>query len=29
MCVERLTIAETERKYPNEWLFIITQIVGQ
>ena len=23
MCVERLTIAEMERKYPNEWLFII------
>ena len=22
MCVERLTIAEMERKYPNEWLFI-------
>ena len=20
MCVERLTIAEMERKYPNEWL---------
>ena len=23
MCVERLTIAEMERKYPNGWLFII------
>ena len=23
MCVERLTIAEMEQKYPNEWLLII------
>ncbi len=23
MCAERLTIAEMEREYPNEWLFII------
>ena len=29
MCVERLTIAEMEQKYPNEWLFIIEPEISE